>query len=245
MEDALKQDIENIVKNIFSEKEEASQMQRTQDALNESAETIEGLTQNLEVSKTELSAAKESAKEEVAEKDSKISELTTELEAAQTKLEKAEADLTASQESLDNMKKDQLAEARMAELQEAKVAMGNDLESQTAKVREFSDEEFASYKTDRIELRDAVKKELEAAATAAADETNTEGEEGTPATEEGAEEGASTEEEDVTTPPAEIAPGTAMAAAMNFENKPSDDMVSKYTAMGKAMADSLSPKSDN
>ncbi len=244
MEDALKKDIENMVKNIFSEKEEASQMQRTQEALNESAETIEELTQNLTVSKTELSAAKESAKEDVAEKDSKISDLTTELEAAQAKLEEAEASLLASQESLDNMKKDQLAEARMAELQEARVAMGNDLESQTAKVREFSDEEFASYKTDRIELRDAVKKELEAAATAAATETNTEGEEETPTTEEASTEEASTEEE-VTTPPAEVAPGTAMAAAMNFENKPSDDMVSKYTEMGKAMAASLSPKSDN
>ena len=143
------------------------------------------------------------------------------------------------------MKKDQLAEARMAELQEAKVAMGSDLESQTAKVREFSDEEFATYKTDRIELRDSVMRELEAAATAAATETNTEGEEETPATEEAAEEEASTEE-DVTTIPAEIAPGQAMAAAMNFENKPSDDMVRKYEAMGKAMAASLSPKkSDN
>ncbi len=244
MEDALKKDIENMVKDIFSEKEEASQMQATQDALNESAETIEDLTQKLEVSQTELSAANESAKEDVAEKDSKISELTTELEAAQAKLEETEASLTASQESLDNMKKDQLAEARMAELQEAKVAMGNDLESQTAKVRELSDEEFANYKADRVELRDAVKKELEAAATVAAEETNTEGEEETATTEEAGEETASTEEE-VTTPPAEVATGTAMAAAMNFENKPSDDMVSKYEAMGKAMAASLSPKSDN
>jgi chromosome segregation ATPase len=246
MEDALKKDIENMVKNIFSEKEEASQMQKTQEALNESAEAIEKLTQNLEVAQTEMSEAKEAVKEELADKDSKISELTTELEAAQVKLGETEASLIVAEESLDNMKKDQLAEARMVKLQEAKVAMKDNLVAQTAKVREFSDEEFATYKADRIELRDAVKKELEAAALAAA-ETNTEGEEGTVSIEEEAstEEGTSTEE-GVTTPPAEVAPGQAMAAAMNFENKPSDDMVGRYEAMGKAMAASLSPKkSDN
>jgi len=240
MDEALKKDIENMVKTIFSDKEEASQMQKTQDALNESAETIEALTNTLEETNTELANVKDLAKEDAATKDSKISELTTELEAVQTKLGTAEADLLVSEESLINIKKDRLAEARMVELQEAKVAMENNLEVQTAKVREFSDEEFATYKEDRIELRDSVKKELEAAATAAAAENSNTGEENTQEN----TETASTEEGN-NTPPVEVAPGQAMAAAMNFENNPSDDMVSKYEAMGKAMAASLAPKSDN
>ena len=44
----LLNDVKTIVEGIFSDKEQAGQMQKTQDALNESAETIDNLTQKLE-----------------------------------------------------------------------------------------------------------------------------------------------------------------------------------------------------
>lgn len=241
MDKKLKEDIESIVTNIFSEKEQADQRLKTQDALNESAETIESLTQNLEDTKTELSAVKESAKEELAEKDSKISESAKELEAAQKELEITKEALKASEESLENMKKDQIAEVRMAELTDVKVAMTANLESQKAKVREMSDEDFDAYKAERVELRDAVKKELEEeTAAAASTEDNSDTQE---------KENASTDEEnnsdeDGTTAPANIPAGQAIAAAMNFETNPSESMVSKYTDLGKAMAASMVSDSD-
>lgn len=249
--DKLVDDVKTIVENIFSEKERAGQIEKTQNALNESAATIDSLTQSLEDTKAALEELQETASKDNEEKDSRISELESELEAAQKKSEELEAELASTKESLENMKKDQLAEARMNELKENKVAMTNDLEAQTAKVRELSEEEFASYKDERIALRQAVEKELEEAAAAEAqakaekeaaksNESTQAGEESSE--EEGEEETASEEE---ATPPAEVAPGQAMAAAMNFETKPSEDMVKRYADMGKAMAKLMTKKSDN
>lgn len=248
-ENKLVNDIKTIVDSIFSEKEQAAQISRTQDALNESAETIDNLTQSLESTKTELETAQENASQESKEKDSKIEELTTELEAAQGKIGEVEAELASTVESLENMKKDQLAEARVNELKESKVAMTNDLEVQTAKVRDMSEEEFASYKEERIALRTAVEKELEEAAVAVAAEAQAKAD-SEPAASEGqeGEETASEEtnsEEETITPPVEVSPGQAMASAMNFESKPSEDMVKKYADLGKSMATLMTTKTDN
>jgi hypothetical protein len=117
--------------------------------------------------------------------------------------------------------------------------MANDIEAQTAKVREMSDEEFAAYKAERIELRESVMRELEEARKAeeeAAKNNSNSDEGGTEAASQG------NKAKGTTTPPAQIAPGQAMAAAMNFEHKPSDDMLSKYADMGKAMAASMTPE---
>jgi len=227
--DTLKQDIEAIVTEIFSDKERAGQVQKTQDALNESAETIETLTQSLEAKVIELEEANVSSKTLTAEKDTKISELTTELEAAQLKVTELEASLVETKEALESIEKDRVAESRMTELKEEKVAILSDLKTQTAKVKELTDEEFASYKADRVELRNAVSAELEAASK---QEPASDKEEGTSGKE-------TASNKDVKTPPAKITPGQSMAAAMNFESKPSDDMLTKYANMGKAMAASM------
>jgi len=227
--DTLKQDIEAIVTEIFSDKERAGQVQKTQDALNESAETIETLTQSLEAKVIELEEANVSSKTLTAEKDTKISELTTELEAAQLKVTELEASLVETKEALESIEKDRVAESRMTELKEEKVAILSDLKTQTAKVKELTDEEFASYKADRVELRNAVSAELEAASK---QEPASDKEEGTSGKE-------TASNKDVKTPPAKITPGQSIAAAMNFESKPSDDMLTKYVNMGKAMAASM------
>ena len=44
------------------------------------------------------------------------------------------------------------------------------------------------------------------------------------------------------TPPANIDPGNAIAAALNMEFAPSADMVDKYAKLGKAMAESMKKK---
>jgi chromosome segregation ATPase len=248
MDTKLKEDIESIVSNIFSDKEQANQKLKTQEALNESAEALESLTQNLEDVKTELSTVKETSQEALAEKDSTLSNTVTELEAAQKELEEVKEALKASDESLENMKKDQIAKARMSELSELKVAMTSNQESQTAKVREMNDDDFDAYKVERVELRDAVKKELQAEAEKAAadvEENKTQEDVITDTTETDTEDvktESGSEEEDTTTVPVNIAPGQAMAAAMNFETNPSDDMVEKYANLGKEMASLLTPK---
>ena len=60
------------------------------------------------------------------------------------------------------MKKDRAAEVRMADLEDAGVAR-SDRDSQVTKVREMTDEDFASYKDELVSIREAVVAELEKA----------------------------------------------------------------------------------
>ena len=239
----LEKDILNIVERVFSKKEEASQKQAMQEALTESATTIENLTTNLEDLKSQFDEAKTSYEEELASKDTKLSEISTELEAAQKKSEEIEAELARVNEEVDNMKKEKIAEARMAELSEAKVKVSTDVDKQFAKVKEMSDEEFSAYKADRIELRAAVAKELAESQTSVAD-TDTVVEEDTKVTASAVEPDVEDDVDDSVTPPAEISPGHAIAAAMNFETIPSEDITSKYADLGKAMAAAFTLDSD-
>jgi len=238
----LEKDILNIVEQVFSRKEEASQKQAMQEALTESATAIENLTTNLEDLQSQFDDAKVSYEEELASKDTKLSDLSTELEAAQKKSEDLEAELAKVNEEIDSMQKDKVAEARMAELEEAKVKVSTDVDTQFAKVKEMSDEEFAAYKADRVELRAAVAKELaESQAVVETIETVVEdNKEEASAVEPEAE----VEVEEGVTPPAEISPGHAIASAMNFETIPSEDVASKYADLGKAMAAAFTTGSD-
>lgn len=234
----LVDDVKSIVENIFAEKEKSDQISRTESALNESANVIDKLNTSLEETQTEFEQFKESSTEElkvikeeanqtITEKDGKISELTEELEAANKKVEETEQALASAKEEAENIKKDRLAETRMAELTEAKVIMANAVDAQTAKVRDMTDEEFASYKDERVALRKSVEDEL--AANAAATNTETASEE--------------EEEEEAFTPEANIPTGQAIAASLNMETQVSSNMKSKYRDLGKAMADAMS-KSD-
>lgn len=244
----LLDDIKTIVDGIFSEKEKASQIAKTQDALNTSATVIEDLTNKLEdtkaeleIAKTDLTDSKATASTDLEEKDSKISEVTSELEAAKKELEEITKELSAIKETLENLNKDRVAETRMKELEEAKVIVATAIGTQTTKVREMCDEEFATYKQERVELREAIEKELENASS---------GEENV---NDGAEDGVdeSTVSDDANlenasfTPAPVINPGQAAASAMNFEVEVSADVKEKYKNLGKAMASKMSPAKSN
>ena len=58
------------------------------------------------------------------------------------------------------------------------------------------------------------------------------------------EEEASEEEGEVETPAANIDPGKAVAAAMNLEIFPSDDLMKKYGDLGQAMAAAFKTNKD-
>lgn len=239
----LVDDIQSIVEDIFAKKERAEQIADTEAALQESAnmidklnnsleETQSALTQLKETSTEEIETTKEEASREISEKETKISELTEELEAAQKKVEETTNELASVKETLENLQKDQLAEARMKELVAAKVNITNEVEAQTAKVREMSDEDFASYKEERIALRKAVEAELAAATEDATDDTDD--------TETATED---IDTDDTETPATDIPVGQALASAMNMETTVSNDVKTKYRDLGKAMADAMS-KSD-
>jgi chromosome segregation ATPase len=244
--DALKKDIEEVVANIWSEKEEAEVRKRTEEALQKSADTITELTNSLEEKSNEVVEAEEKA----SEYEAKIQELETELEAARKELEEANTKLAETENRIEEMKKDKAAELRMSELEEAGVAH-SDKEKQTAKIREMSDEDFVAYKEELASLRKAVEAELEktrksqeeAEAKKAEEEANKAEEEAKKAEKEGEEEASEegeegeeeASEEDDETPPAELNPSYAAYAAMNFETGPSKNS-DKYKELGSTLA---------
>jgi len=245
----LLNDVKKIVEGIFSEKEQANQIKKTQETLSESASTISKLTEKLEEAKNELAEMQEVATNDIKEKDIKISELEAELEAAKLKVTETEKDLVSTKESLDKLNKEILVSSRMEELKANKVAIINNIEDQIAKIRDMSDAEFSSYKEDRIALRKAIEKELEDAAADAntnnsqsAANNNAKGDNVSNSpdgdTDTTGDVGAST------TPPANITAGHAVSAAMNFEVNPSDSLVSKYAEFGKAMASLVTNDAD-
>lgn len=242
MNEELKKDVEGLVAEIFSQKEEVEQRAEAEKALQKSADAISQLTEALEGKNAE---GAETATQ-ITDLESKIEELTSELEAAKEQDEEKAKKLTEAENMIEEMKKDKATELRMVELVDAGVAL-SDKDAQTAKVRDMEDEEFGSYKEELVSLRSAVEAELARAVkpeeeAASEEETQEEVEETeeTAEAEEIEEEAASeeeTEEEDSEdTPPAEIDPDTAVAAAMNMEVMPSDNVLAKYAKLGEAMA---------
>ena len=250
MDEKLRKDVKAVVAEIFSEKEEAEIRKQTEDALNTSAETIEELTNTLEAKNVEF----DELQSKLTESEEKAENLQTELEAAKEELEGTKTKLSESEATLEEMKKDKATELRMSELEKAGVV--SDKEAQANKVREMSDEDFESYKSELESLRAAIlaafeksegSEEEEAAGTEEPEskEAGEESEEGAEAeseegaeseeeSEEASEEGESEEEE--AAQPANIDPQHAMSAALNLDIYPDDDMKAKYSKLGKAMA---------
>ena len=245
MNEELKKNVEAAVAEIFSHKEDAEQRAETEKALQKSADTIAQLTEALEGK----NAGDEEIATQINDLENKVKELTSELEAAKEKAKESAEKLAESEKVIEDMRKDKAAELRMAELAKEGVALSNK-DAQMAKVREMEDEEFASYKEELVSLRSAVKAELAKAApevdTASEEETQEEevAEEEEEAAEEEEEVANEEEAEEEETPPANVDPGQAIAAALNMEVMPSDSTLAKYAKLGEAMAKRMN-KEDN
>lgn len=234
--EALKKDIETVVSEILSSKEEAEIRQKTEEALQKSADTITELTTTLEERDSEFAELQE----KVNETEAKVQELTEQLEAANQKVEETEKALADKENELVEIQKDRAAELRMAELKKAGVAR-SDSEAQTAKVKEMEDEEFAAYKDELVNLRKAVEEEL---AKAREKDEKAESEEKEEAEEEKEEEASEeneeeASEEDEETTPVKIDPSYAAMASMNLEVAVSDEVSKKYRELGKALAERM------
>ena len=251
MSDKLTQDIQSIVDGIFRQKEEVAMRKQTEDALNKSADKITELSTSLEAKDEELGGFTD----KVEELENTVSELSNAKKELEKNLEKATSDFEAekeeltkraetAEEGLENMKKDQLAQARFEELKSEGVAATDEkaMEDQVAKIREMEDEDFEAYKAERIELRKAVVVELEASPKEkTAEELAAEKEAEEKAAEEKAAEEAEAarikaEEEAAAASDSPIEPMKAMAALLNMEAIPGDDVLKKYSDLGKEMA---------
>lgn len=245
-QETLRKDIETIVANIFSEKEEKDMRKRTEDALREAATAIEELTTSLEEKNTES----EDLASKILEHEEKASDLETELEAAKQEVESFKEQLEEAKNALEEIKKDRAADIRMAELGETGIARKEEEAhaNQVAKVREMSDEEYAAYRDELKAVRQAILDEIAAASEKEEGSEKVEekqeeitGEEEAVGEENAGEEEANEEKEgeEEGTPPVNIDPNKAVSAALNLDTQLSKDILSKYAELGKVMGEQL------
>jgi len=235
MNDQLFQNIESVVEEIFKKKEEAEMKKETEAALNKAAETIVQLNASLEAKDSEYAAeiaklqetitALESQLNEIADAKKALEDEKAKFEEDKVKFEEEKATITQRAETaeleLTNIKKDQLAASRMSDLESVGVS-SSDKDAQIAKVREMSSEDFDSYKTELVSIREAVISQLKAAEAASA-ATN-----------------SATDTQDLTdaavSVQASIDSDKAATAAINMESDTSTDILTKYRELGSQMA---------
>jgi hypothetical protein len=193
---------------------------------------LEAKDKELSKVEEELALLKESVKE--------LEENNKTLAIAQEELDKAKADFEVKKVELEKraetaesviaeIKKEQLVKARCDELNVAGVAPTDD--AQLTKIKDMSDEEFASFKTERESLRKSILAELAAAEAKKKEEATK------------TDDGVSPEVAAAKSKPA-VDPGQTVAAMLNFDVRPDQSMVDKYKALGTAMAESIVGRND-
>ncbi len=143
------------VERLLSSREEAQARVEAESALKEAKETFETLRASLEAKDAKLKEyeealanldSSEATDAEVAANET-IVELEKELETWKQRAEVAQA-------ALDTLAREETAASRMAELAESGVSLDEEAaEAQYSKVRDMSDEDFASYKSELVALK--------------------------------------------------------------------------------------------
>ncbi len=143
------------VEAALSSREDAEARAEAEEALKEAKETFKALKTSLEA-KDEKVAEYEKALANLdvstpTEAEVAANEKLVELEAA---LEEANDRALVAQAALDTIAREETAASRMAELDEAGVTLDEEsAEAQYAKIRDMSDEEFQSYKSELSALK--------------------------------------------------------------------------------------------
>jgi bacterioferritin-associated ferredoxin len=147
--------VQTRVEAALSSREDAEARAAAEEALKEAKETFETLKASLEAKDAKIIEYEEAlANLDVStptEAEVAANEKIVELEAA---LEEANDRAAVAQAALDTIAREETAASRMAELDEAGVTLDEEnAEAQYTKIRDMSDEEFQSYKSELIALR--------------------------------------------------------------------------------------------
>jgi hypothetical protein len=143
------------VEAALSSREDAEARAEAEEALKEAKETFEALKASLEAKDAKVAEYEEAlANLDVStptEAEVAANEKLVELEAA---LQEANDRASVAQAALDTIAREETAASRMAELDEAGVTLDEEsAEAQYAKIRDMSDEEFQSYKSELSALK--------------------------------------------------------------------------------------------
>lgn len=143
------------VEAALSSREDAEARAEAEEALREAKDTFEALKTSLEAKDVKIAEYEDALANldvsEPTEAEVAANEKFVELEAA---LEEATNRAIVAQAALDTIAREETAASRMAELDEAGVTLDEEsAEAQYAKIRDMSDEEFQSYKSELSALK--------------------------------------------------------------------------------------------
>lgn len=219
-------EIRAILKDLLSEKEEAARLVKAEQVVHSAESTILELT-NAVASKedelTILAETNEGLTGQIEQLNSKVAELEGKVEESSNLFKELEEGANKAKAELASMAKDRKLEVRIRELEADKVLRSGDKqEAQKARIRDMGDEEFASYKSDLIDMRSELAGALENEAKRLA--------EGTAVGDEPAVE--------VAPPDLSQAGKEAAAAALDVEVA-SADITNEWAAWGEQMANNM------
>lgn len=156
--------VRDAVQKELLSKETIEKLEKAEELVKSAEDTISELTDILSERDGEIAALADEKKkllEQLSALELKTKELQERIDDADRRVGEMEQRAKASEETLAGIAKDRSLEVRVRELEEAKILKsGEKLEAQKNKVRDMSDEEFAAYKEDLVELRLAVEEAL-------------------------------------------------------------------------------------
>lgn len=221
-DDKFKGDIREAVAEVMAAKEDAARFNTIEALLNDSQSTINELTESISEKELELATSSEEVtalKTKVEELEAKAEEFLAQLADASKTSEELTERASLAEKELAGIAADKALAGRMADLEEAKVALSGDKrEAQETRVRDMGEEEFAAYRDERVELRALLEAELKEAASAADEGKN--------------------DDKGVTAEEAAAVAAVAAAATLNVETA-SASVVSKYLDFGETLAASM------
>lgn len=231
MEDKLKDQIEKVVTAIFASKEEDTKRKKTEDALHASADKLsalqlelDGIVKANQEQASEIATLLESLKSIQEEKAALEVKFQEELQKAEEAKASVESEFEKLNLEYSTLKTEILADKRMVELEKDGVVR-EQASLQRDRVKNMSDEDFISYKDELV----AVKTQVIAALVAKTEASKTEV----------VDTGIVVDE---VVPPANVDATQSVQAALNLESTPSQDLISKYKALGNALAESITKK---
>jgi septal ring factor EnvC (AmiA/AmiB activator) len=232
--DDVKKEITKVLKDALSGLPEAAQLDKIGEVLQSAEATVGELIQKLTNKEEELAKSGDENKalqkqvEDILAKtkelEEQIASQEAELKSLEEKLASAEQRAFAAETVVNAAEAARVLDARVAELAEAKVLKsGEKLEAQKSKIGAMTDEEFASYRDELVELRAELAASLAETTTEVAaevaDETNVE-----------------TEEVVEVAPPAIKKEEAAAAGALDVETVETPTLKKKYLEFAHSLA---------
>ena len=155
---SIKAAAKSQVAEIFAVEDTAQQKSLLEDAFEEAKTQITDLESALETASDEKNKLVDDI-EALKAKNEELDKYKTEVEKEKSELEKSLAEATKQIEELtkkiDDMEKDAAMNLRSSELENlGLISKGKTAERQKAKIRNMSDEEYADYKSELLELRE-------------------------------------------------------------------------------------------